>query len=87
MAQMPLMKELFSTGIMQMGPSRVNPARQVGTFNPASVAGFPALRAAEIEKFRWIEGEWDYENGVPATEVSPEYADVGTCRYSIDVKN
>ena len=40
------------TGIMKMGPSRVDPARQVGVFDPSFVAGLPALRTAELEKFR-----------------------------------
>ena len=66
-----LMERLFSSGIMKMGPSRLDPQRQVGVFNPASVAGLPELRAAETEKFRWIAGEWNYENAVPATSVSP----------------
>ncbi|HEY2861793.1 MAG TPA: hypothetical protein VGJ21_25560 [Terracidiphilus sp.] len=86
MAQTPLMKELFSKGIMQMGPSRVDPARQVGVFNLAALAGFPALRAAEMEKFRWITGEWDSENLVPATDVSPAYCDIGIGRYAIDAR-
>jgi hypothetical protein len=81
-----LMERLFSSGIMQMGSSRVDPGRQVGVFNPAFVSGLPALRAAELEKFRWMAGEWDYENQVPATRVSPAYTDVGWSRFSFDEK-
>jgi hypothetical protein len=48
-----LMEKLFSAGIMKMGPSKTDPHRQVvGVFNPDSVACLPALRAAEIERFR-----------------------------------
>jgi len=48
-----LMEKLFSAGIMKMGPSKTDPNRQVvGVFNPDSVACLPALRAAEIERFR-----------------------------------
>jgi hypothetical protein len=81
-----LMERLFSTGIMKMGPSRVDPRRQVGVFNPVFVADLPALRAAELEKFRWITGEWAYENAVPATSVSPAYGDIGSARFSFNQK-
>jgi hypothetical protein len=76
-----LMERLFSAGIMQMGPSHVDPGRQVGVFNLERVAGLPALRIAELQKFAWIQGEWEHENSVPATTVSPAYADVGTSRF------
>ena len=66
-----------------MGPSRVDPARQIGVFNPDVVSGLPAIRSAALEKFHWIFGEWDYENAVPATEVSPAYSDVGTAKFSL----
>jgi hypothetical protein len=45
-----LIEELFARGIMKMGPSRVEPNRQVGVFNTEYVAGLPALRASEMEK-------------------------------------
>src|ERR1700746_3294577 len=57
-----LMQRLFSAGIMKMGLSRLDPGRQVGVFDPNFLAGLPALRAAEMEKFRWIVGEWSYDN-------------------------
>lgn len=82
-----LIERLFSTGVMQMGPSRVDPERQVGVFNPEFVATLPALRAAKMEEFRWIEGEWSYENAVPATSANPAYVDVGSCRYSLCEKS
>lgn len=82
-----LMEKLFSSGIMKMGPSRVDPERQVGVFNPAAVARLPALRSAEMEKFRWIAGEWRYENAVPATPVSPSYGDIGTARFTVNEKS
>jgi hypothetical protein len=80
------MEELFSSGVMRMDPSRTDPERQVGVFNPEAVAGLPALRAAEMERFRWIEGEWGHENAVPATAVSPAYTDVGKSRFALDAK-
>lgn len=76
-----LMERLFSTGIMRMGPSRVDPSSQVGVFNLEFVAAMPALRTAELQKFAWIQGEWEHENRVPATSVSPAYSDVGTSRF------
>jgi hypothetical protein len=81
-----LIERLFSTGIMKIGPSRVDPERQVGVFNPAFLADLPALRAAELEKFRWIAGEWTYENPVPETRASPAYADIGSIRFGINQK-
>lgn len=36
-----------------------------------------------MEKFRWIVGKWNHENIVPATRVSPAYADVGSSRFSL----
>lgn len=82
-----LMEKLFSSGIMKMGPSRVDSQRQVGTFNPAAVAGLSALRNSELERFRWIAGEWRYENAVPATTVSPAYGDIGTARFTVNEKS
>jgi hypothetical protein len=71
---------------MKMGPSRVDPSRQVGVFNPEFVAPLPALRAAEMEKIRWLDGEWSYENAVPATSLSPAYSDVGSARFVFNAK-
>lgn len=81
-----LIERLFSSGIMQMGPSRVDPQRQVGMFNPAAVAGLPAHKTAEMRKLRWMAGEWNYENEVPETRVSPAYTDVGSARFLFNEK-
>jgi hypothetical protein len=78
-----LIEELFSSGVMQMGSSRVDPGRQVGVFNPAAVAGLPELRAARMKEFSWIAGEWNRENVVPATKSNPAYVDVGNGKFSI----
>jgi hypothetical protein len=77
-----LIEELFSRGIMAMGPSSGDPNRQVGVFHSDFIARLPALRASEMEKFRWIAGEWTHENHVPATRVSPSYTDIGASRFS-----
>jgi len=81
-----LIEELFSRGVMTMGPSKADPARQVGVFRPEAVAELPALRKREMEKFGWIAGEWKYENAVPATRCSPAYTDTGSCRYALGEK-
>jgi hypothetical protein len=78
-----LIEELFSRGIMTMGPSRIDPARQVGVFHREFVASLPALRASQMEKFRWLPGEWNYENDVPATRASPAYIDIGSSKFSL----
>lgn len=78
-----LMDHLFSTGIMQMGPARIDPRRQVGVFNRDRIAGLPALRIAELQRFAWLQGEWEHENSVPATSVSPAYCDIGTSRFTM----
>ncbi|PWT96859.1 MAG: hypothetical protein C5B51_32535 [Terriglobia bacterium] len=82
-----LIEQLFSSGVMTMGPSKADPARQVGVFRPEAVAHLPALRAAEIEKFRWIVGDWNYENRVPATQCNPPYTDTGSSRFGICENN
>jgi hypothetical protein len=78
-----LIEKLFSAGIMKMGPSRVDPGRQVGVFNPAFISNLPALRASEMEKIHWLVGNWNHENVVPATRLSPAYTDIGTSNFSI----
>lgn len=78
-----LIEQLFSSGLMAMGPSKSEPARQVGIFRQEAVAHLPGMRTAEMEKFRWIVGEWSYENSVPATRLSPSYTDVGSCTFSL----
>ena len=77
-----LIEELFARGVMTMGPSRSDPDRQVGVFRPELVAELPVIRATEMEKFRWIAGDWSYENRVPATRSNPAYTDAGCARFS-----
>lgn len=77
-----LMERLFSSGVMQMGPSRTDPGRQVGVFSPAAIAGVAEARAAELDKLAWLAGVWEHENAVPSTRVSPAYSDVGRSRFA-----
>lgn len=87
MLRFMLIEELFSRGVMEMGASRVDPERQVGVFRPEALSEFPAIRAAEMEKFRWIVGEWNYKNRVPATRLSPAYTDIGSFTFSLCEKD
>ncbi len=82
-----LIERLFTVGVMKMGPSRLDPERMVGVFNPEYVAPLAALRSTEMEKFRWLTGEWSFENEVPSTPVSPAYGDVGSSRFSMSDKS
>ena|ERR1051326_99368 len=82
-----LIEQLFSHGIMIMGPSRIEPSREVGIFSAGLLPKLSASRAAEIEKFRWIAGQWSYENSVPATRLSPAYTDIGQQTFSIGEKD
>ncbi|MBZ5636540.1 MAG: hypothetical protein LAO55_25735 [Acidobacteriia bacterium] len=77
-----LIEQLFSQGIMTMGPSRFDPQRQVGVFSQDMIRRLSAARTVEMDKFRWIAGEWCYENLVPATRLSPAYSDAGNQRFA-----
>ena len=68
---------------MVMGPSRTDPSRRVGTFADGLVQRLTAERAAAMEQFRWIAGEWNYENVVPSTRLSPAYTDVGSASFAL----
>ena len=46
-----LIEQLFSSGLMHMGPSRVDPNRQVGVFNPGAIADLPAMRSEKMKEF------------------------------------
>ena len=78
-----LTERLFSQGVMAMGPSRLDPNRQVGVFPAGSMERLSGARDLEMDKFRWIAGEWSYENRVPATRASPAYTDIGGQTFSL----
>ncbi len=40
-----------------------------------------------MEKFRWLAGERNYENEVPATRITPAYIDIGSGRFSVCERN
>jgi hypothetical protein len=81
-----LIEELFARGIMKMGPSALDPGRQVGVFNMELVATLPAKRLAALESMKWLAGEWTAENIVPATAHNPAYVDLQVYKYAIGEK-
>ena len=78
---MPLIDAMFASGVVKMGPSRHDPARQVATFDPAAISALVAARDREVQTFLWILGEWDFENHVPSGCRNPAYVDVGRATY------
>src|SRR5262245_49941977 len=73
-----VMEELFKRGIMTMSPSRNDPAKTVGVFSIEFAAKRPALRRETMDTVRWMAGDWDSVNTVPATSQNPAYAERGT---------
>ena len=78
-----LIERLFADSTVVIGPSRSDPGRQVATLNQATLAGLAGIRTAEFERFRWLTGDWRYENPVPATALSPAYCDVGVASFAV----
>jgi hypothetical protein len=78
---MSVIEAMFESKVVRMGPSRHDPSRQVATFDPAGARALAAAREIELQTFRWLIGDWRYENPVPATRVSPAYCDVGVARF------
>jgi hypothetical protein len=78
---MGLIEKMFESKVVRMGPSRNDPSRQVATFNPDAIRALASRRSSELNTFRWLIGQWTYENPVPATPVSPEYCDVGSATF------
>jgi hypothetical protein len=72
-----LIEELFEKGIMVMGPSRHDPKEIVGTFPPDLFPKLVAQRTAEMQRVRFMAGEWLTVNQVPATPRNPAYAEHG----------
>jgi hypothetical protein len=78
---MPLIDAMFASGVVQMGPSRHDPSRQVATFDPAAIRTLAAARERELQRFVWLVGDWRFENEVPAGRLNPAYTDVGRATY------
>jgi hypothetical protein len=78
-----LMEELFARGIIVVGLLGTIRGGKVGVFNNELVAGFPALRLAEMEKMKWLAGDRRAGNKVPATRAHPAYSDISTSTLKI----
>jgi len=78
-----VMEELFRRGIMTMGPSRHDPSKIVGVFNKDFAAQLPARRQRAMETLRWMAGEWDTVNTVPASAANPAYTETGTGAFTL----
>jgi hypothetical protein len=79
---MALIERLFAEGTVVMGPSRTAPGRQVATLDSGRIIALNAARSEALEKFRWLAGDWEYENPVPATSLSPAYCDAGRASFA-----
>jgi hypothetical protein len=77
-----LIETLFSRHIVRMGPSRHDPSQQVATFDADAIGRLVAERTSEMERFRWLIGEWTFENPVPPTRISPAYCDRGSATFA-----
>jgi hypothetical protein len=67
---MLIFEELLARGFMALDPDR-----NVLTFNLSTVSKFPGIRKSKIEEFKWLVGEWAFENRVRATPTTPAYTD------------
>jgi hypothetical protein len=77
-----LIETLFARRIVRIGPSRHDPGNQVATFDPETISKLVADRAAEMDRIRWLSGDWTFENPVPATRLSPAYCDRGVATFA-----
>ena len=75
---MLIFEQLVSRGLMVFDPNR-----KVLTFNLAVLAKFPALRQQKIEEFKWLIGEWSFENHVRGTPTTQAYTDTYYYTYEL----
>jgi hypothetical protein len=76
--KMSIFEQLVSCGFMVL-----DPARNVLIFNREVVGKFPAIRKAKMEEFKWLLGEWAFENRVRATPTTPAYTDTYYYTYAL----
>ena len=75
---MLIFEQFVSRGLMSFDPTR-----KVLAFNLPVIAGFPAIRQQRIEEFKWLVGEWAFENHVRATPTTPAYTDTYVYSYEL----
>jgi len=77
-SDMLIFEQLVSRGLMVFDPNR-----KVLTFSLPVIAKLPALRQAKIEEFKWLVGDWAFENHVRATPTTPAYTDTYYYTYEL----
>lgn len=75
---MLIFEQFVSRGLMSFDPDR-----KVLALNLAVIAKFPAIRQQRIEEFKWLVGEWSFENHVRATPTTPAYTDTYFYTYEL----
>jgi hypothetical protein len=75
---MQIFEQLVGRGLMVFDPNR-----KVLTFNLAVLAKFPAIRQQRIDEFKWLIGDWAFENHVRATPTTPAYIDTYYYTYEL----
>ena len=75
---MLIFEQLVSRGFVAFDPNR-----KVLAFNLPVLARFPALRQQKIEEFKWLIGDWAFENHVRATPTTPAYTDTYFYTYAL----
>ena len=75
---MLIFEQLVARGLMAFDPNR-----KVLAFNLPALAKFPAIRQQKMEEFKWLIGEWAFENRVHATPTTPAYTDTYFYAYNL----
>jgi hypothetical protein len=75
---MLIFEQLVSRGLMAFDPKR-----NVLAFNLPVIARFPAIRQERIGEFKWMIGDWAFENHVRATPTTPAYTDTYAYTYAL----
>lgn len=75
---MLIFEQLVSRGLMALDPKR-----NVLAFNLSALARFPAIRQQRIAEFKWLIGDWAFENHVRATPTTPAYTDTYYYTYAL----
>jgi len=77
-SDMLIFEQFVSRGVMSFDPNR-----RVLAFNLPVIAKLPAIRQQKIEEFKWLVGDWAFENHVRATPTTPAYTDTYFYRYEL----
>jgi hypothetical protein len=75
---MLIFEQFVSRGVMSFDPNR-----RVLAFNLPVIAKLPAIRQQKIEEFKWLVGDWAFENHVRATPTTPAYTDTYFYTYEL----